>query len=54
MAKEREKPAAPPHLCVTCLGAGKVITFILVDGSTRQVWTSCPACGAPQRIVPGP
>ena len=54
MAEERETPPPRTDLCTTCLGAGKVITFILADGSTRQVWTSCPSCCTPQRIVPGP
>jgi DnaJ-class molecular chaperone len=56
--EESQRPAGesdpPGDLCPTCLGAGKVVRFVLHKGRTTQIWLSCPRCGGPSRLVAGP
>ncbi|BCJ67164.1 MULTISPECIES: hypothetical protein [Polymorphospora] len=51
---ERERGESGRTPCHTCLGAGRVLRWAVMDGRTREVWTTCPTCSGPSAVVKGP
>jgi len=54
ISTRRRQPAPRPPICPKCVGSGKVFTFTLVDGRTREVWLKCSACSGLGAVTPGP